>query len=86
MHGLQLMHSSPVGSYPAGASPFGVLDMAGNVSEWVGTFVEIPEGTRYFVRGGDYMGTTPESLYVTDRIRLQGHPSHTAGFRCALTP
>jgi formylglycine-generating enzyme required for sulfatase activity len=23
-----------VGSYPAGASPYGVLDMAGNVSEW----------------------------------------------------
>jgi len=25
----------PVGSYPAGASPYGVLDLAGNVSEWV---------------------------------------------------
>jgi formylglycine-generating enzyme required for sulfatase activity/serine/threonine protein kinase len=25
----------PVGSYPAGASPYGVLDMAGNVEEWV---------------------------------------------------
>jgi formylglycine-generating enzyme required for sulfatase activity len=25
----------PVGSFPAGASPFGLLDMAGNLSEWV---------------------------------------------------
>lgn len=25
----------PVGSYPQGASPYGVLDLAGNVSEWV---------------------------------------------------
>ena len=25
----------PVGSYPAGASPYGALDMAGNVCEWV---------------------------------------------------
>ena len=25
----------PVGSYPAGASPYGCLDMAGNAYEWV---------------------------------------------------
>lgn len=28
---------APVGSYPAGASPYGALDMAGNVSEWTST-------------------------------------------------
>lgn len=27
--------TTAVGSYPAGASPYGVLDMAGNVAEWV---------------------------------------------------
>jgi formylglycine-generating enzyme required for sulfatase activity len=81
-----LMRSSPVGSYPAGASPFGVLDMAGNVSEWVGDSVETRRGTRYFVLGGDYMGSSPELFQVTDRILLDGDPSHTVGFRCAFTP
>ena len=27
--------TSPVGSYPLGASPYEALDMAGNVYEWV---------------------------------------------------
>jgi formylglycine-generating enzyme required for sulfatase activity len=30
-----------VGRYPAGASPYGVMDMAGNVEEWVNDWVNI---------------------------------------------
>ncbi|RMH62717.1 MAG: formylglycine-generating enzyme family protein [Zetaproteobacteria bacterium] len=28
-------HTTPVNAYPNGASPYGVMDMAGNVQEWV---------------------------------------------------
>ena len=32
---MQVGRTSPVGLYPAGASPFGCQDMAGNVNNWV---------------------------------------------------
>jgi formylglycine-generating enzyme required for sulfatase activity len=30
----ELNKTTPVGSYPAGVSPYGIMDMAGNVDEW----------------------------------------------------
>lgn len=33
-NGVCLEQTTPVGSYPQGASPYGVLDMSGNVEEW----------------------------------------------------
>ncbi len=41
----------PVGSFPKGASPFGLLDAAGQVFEWTAT----PAGAgRYLVKGGSW--------------------------------
>jgi eukaryotic-like serine/threonine-protein kinase len=44
------VHPGPdvVGSYPASASPFGVLDMSGNVCEWVAN------GSEFTLRGGSW--------------------------------
>jgi formylglycine-generating enzyme required for sulfatase activity len=59
--------TTPVGSYPAGASPYGVLDMAGNVWEWV----EPDDGDdgRYIVRGGAFSNSAGD---VVCGARVEG--------------
>jgi formylglycine-generating enzyme required for sulfatase activity len=42
------IRSAPVGSFPAGASPYGALDMGGNVWEWVhDAFIETDPFSNY---------------------------------------
>ena len=87
----------PVGSYPEAASPYGALDMAGNVSEWVEDWYDPnfyrtgpltdPHGPdRGFskgMRGGSWLKPAV-SLRTTDRDygNPQSRPSG-AGIRCA---
>ena len=72
----------PVGQYPSGASPYGVLDLGGNVWEWVADkYDEDPK--RRVVRGGSCF-----SYFVGPRApnRNAWAPQHRdtdLGFRCA---
>jgi formylglycine-generating enzyme required for sulfatase activity len=44
---------TPVGLYPAGATPDGILDLAGNVSEWVEDWYDKDQDARV-LRGGSW--------------------------------
>ena len=87
----------PVGGRLAGASPYGVLDMAGNVWEWVGDWYDpgyysvSPErnpqgpdsGVRRVFRGGSW-GYLPAFLRAADRARNRPtYAGFNVGFRCA---
>jgi formylglycine-generating enzyme required for sulfatase activity len=88
-----------VGSFGSGASPFGILDMAGNVFEWTsddysayGT-AEVSDPTRatgsgeVVGRGGSWIDDDPDVLRSTRRIRVGRHDRHVySGFRCVQVP
>lgn len=71
--------TAPVGSYPAGASPYGVLDMAGNVWEWTST----PYGSGYYViRGGGWGSDSQTSQATFINSYDQNVTWIDTGFRC----
>jgi formylglycine-generating enzyme required for sulfatase activity len=87
------------GSYEAGASAFGVLDMAGNVFEWVSdhyqqTYYETsplvnPEGpsdgTNQIARGGAW-NSNDNIIRAANRTQMDAISfSNNVGFRCALS-
>jgi len=89
--------TSLVGSHASGASPYGVMDMAGNVAEWASdwyssTYYSVSPGndppgpatgTTHVLRGGSWGS-------IADRVRVASRYGHSqpvywnydVGFRC----
>ena len=89
----------PVGSLPEGASPYGVMDMAGNVFEWVADWydedayslslgsnpVGPSSGSDRVFRGGSWQYTA-SSIRSANRGRQDPlYTYHFLGFRCAMS-
>jgi formylglycine-generating enzyme required for sulfatase activity len=93
-HGPALHPLADVGSFAQGASPFGVLDLEGNVSQWTDEYRD--EHTRAAIlRGGAAYQPLGSIWYFPQTYRLDEHQKYllmspgrdragTIGFRCVV--
>jgi len=91
--GPSLRPPTNVSDFPKGASPFGILDLIGNVSQWTDEYRD-PHTRAAIVRGGAAYHPLGSIWYFPQTYRLNEHQKYllmspgrdragTIGFRCA---
>ena len=90
--GRSMQPASDVAAHPAGASPFGVMDMTGNVWQWTDEYVD--DHTRAaIIRGGSHYQPQGAQWYFPQAYKLNEHGKYllmapgmdrsgAIGFRC----
>ncbi len=89
--------TAPVGSFPAGKTQAGLLDVVGNVFEWTadayrpypqgGADPAMPPDNNRVIRGGAFNSTEKEHTDPALRLPYDADAhTHGIGFRCAMDP
>jgi formylglycine-generating enzyme required for sulfatase activity len=82
---MKVLKTTPVNSYLLGRSPFGVMDMAGNIQEWQANYRNMRDGY-LSVRGGSFH-TYAYCSYVSYRSTIPDRPERKDsdyGFRVVV--
>ena len=88
-------NTSPVGKFPEGASPYGVMDMSGNVWEWTEDWYQPYSGNEYdndfygekfkVMKGGSWYSNQDLARPAVRGKAFPDQKKNYIGFRCVAS-